>query len=126
MPTADRAVARALVVGLLYVIIGVVTAGQASRAWRLSAWVLCLVVFLAHLVAERVRFGRTRRDSAWSLALGVSSGALLLALAGPVRSHWGTPTQGRALLAIVIWPLLLGIPAFLAGLAGSTILRPGK
>jgi drug/metabolite transporter (DMT)-like permease len=126
-----RWILAALVAAALYLVIGVVTASLAGSAsslpgrnlWRYAAWVLCLLVFAGHLVRERVHRGFNAWSAALHAAVAVAIGGLALAAAGPVRTYWGTGTAGRALLALVTWPLLVGVPAFLVGLAGATILR---
>lgn len=42
---------------------------------------------------------------------------------GPVRSHWSADDFWRtAVLSLPLWPVLTGIPAFLAALLGGSIL----
>jgi hypothetical protein len=116
---------------LAYVIIGVVTAALAGSAaspagttsWRLAGWGLSLAVFIVHLVASRRRGSGSLGGAAARVALAVAVGALVLAVAGPVRSHWGEPEIARvAALSIVLWPLLTGLPAFVAALAGGYLI----
>lgn len=115
---------------LLYVVVGyypgefarTASAIPVRNAWRLSAWLLSFVVFAGQVYYEKRRLGRALSATALDAAAAVALGAILVALVGPVRSHWGTDTQGRALAAVVIWPVMLGIPAFLAALAGGALL----
>jgi hypothetical protein len=125
---------RITLFGAAYAIVGVATASfagsapaiQGRNAWRLAAWALSLVLFGAQLLIERVRSNKTAAMSALHASLAVALGALLLAAAGPVRSHWGTDTQTRALLSLVLWPLLTGVASFVAAFAfGSLLRRPG-
>ena len=105
-----------LVAGIVYVTIGVVTA--TLDAPRLVAWVLSGAVFLGHAIVARPRDGRSLVSAAMHVALGAAVGAFLLALVGPVRSHWAEPNHARLLLlSIVAWPLLTGLPAFAVALA---------
>lgn len=119
----------ALLAGVLYVGLGFLTAELAQRAgsptmarfWRLSAWPLSLVVFLGHLAYERRR--RPALPGAWHVAVGAALGGFLLAVVGPVRSHWGQADFFRsALLSLPVWPVITGIPAFLLGFAGLSLL----
>lgn len=105
-----------LVAGIIYVTIGIVTA--TLNAPRLLAWVLSGAVFLGHAIVVRPRDRRSVLGAAMHVALGAAAGAFLLALLGPVRSHWGEPNHARLiLLSIVAWPLLTGLPAFAVALA---------
>jgi len=118
-----RAWARILIFAAGYVLVGMVTGYLATRApsiparnlWRLSAWVLGLVLFLMQASRERLRFAHTTIRSAWHTAAAVALAAFLLAVVGPLRAHWGSRLQGLALLSLVLWPALTGIAAFLAG-----------
>ena len=120
-------VGPALLAGLLYVVAGAVTAELARTAgtpgmakfWRLAAWPLSLAVFLGHTGYEWARRAPVR--AAYHVALGAALGGWLLAAVGPVRSHWGAPDFTRAaLLSLLVWPFLTGIPAFgLAFVAAS-------
>jgi len=120
---------RTALIALVYVAIGLLTArlaGGASStaaraAWRSAAWLLSFFVFIAQLLAERP-LGTPIRGAMHS-ALAVALGVFALALAGPVRAHWGAEDQLRALSAVVIWPVLTGAPAFAAGFVISTLLR---
>ena len=119
------------IVGAAYVVIGIVTAALAGRAaspravtaWRLAAWLLSLAAFLAHLVYDRMKPDSSSASSARHVAAAVALGAFLLAAVGPVRSHWGAPNFWRvAALSIVVWPVLTGIPAFVAALVAGSII----
>lgn len=119
-----------LLATLAYVVIGLATAalaGAASsvaggKAWRLAAWVLSLVVFLAHIVVAR-RHGTKRRSAAIEVAVAVAFGAFLLALAGPVRRHWSDPNRRNVVaLSLFLWPVLTGVPAFGIAWLGESVL----
>ena len=107
-----------------YVVVGIGTAmlaGAASaptgvKGWRLAAWLLSLAVFGVHLAIERGRHEQrpgAARQIAWRVALAVALGALGAAALGPMRSHWGEPHMLRlAILSLIAWPVLTGVPAF--------------
>ena len=127
-----RAWTRILIFAACYVLVGAAAAYLAARApslparnlWRLAAWVLSLVLFLVQLHHERVRLAQSTSLAAWHTALAVALGALALAAVGPVRAHWGSEAQARALLSLILWPVLTGIPALIAaGLVGALIAR---
>ncbi|HET7371931.1 MAG TPA: hypothetical protein VFJ20_01070 [Gemmatimonadaceae bacterium] len=117
---------------LAYVVIGVATATfagsaatpQTRTAWRLAAWVLSLAVFLVHLGYEHVRTGNSDVRGALRTAAAVALAAFVLALVGPVRTHWTASDFGRAvILSVVVWPIATGVPAFLVSLLGGMVLR---
>lgn len=113
-----------LLAGIAYVVIGVGTAALAGvaaapagvKGWRLAAWVLSLAVFGIQLVIERHRRALPRTIAA-RVALAVAFGAIGVAALGPVRSHWGEPHRLKlALPSLVAWPIITGVPAFVAAL----------
>jgi hypothetical protein len=121
--------------GVAYVVVGIVTAdlagsagsARARSAWRLAAWGVSALLFGSQLVAERIRFKNTTLRSALHTSAAVALGALALAAAGPVRAHWGTDTQQRAVMALLLWPALTGIPSFLVALgAGAALSALGR
>jgi hypothetical protein len=119
-----------LLASAAYIVVGIATAalaGMASspsgvKAWRLAAWLLSLAIFGVQFAIERRRrLGRV--NVALSVALAVAIGAFVLAVLGPLRSHWGDPSRLKlALLSLVAWPVLTGIPAFLVALIAGFIL----
>jgi len=131
MPTANR-LGSVIVVGSIYVIVGVASADLAQsatssemrQAWRLAAWILSLVVFVGHMLYERARPGNTTRSLALHVAAAVAIGGFGLAVVGPARAYWGTERFWRVtILSLVLWPLLLGLPAFLVALAAGSALE---
>jgi hypothetical protein len=96
-----------------------------GNLWRFAGWALSFVVFAVHLIYERRRRSKSPATAAWHVAVAVGVGAFVLAIVGPVRSHWGTDDFGRAaLLSLLLWPVVTGVPAFLVALiAGSGLGR---
>jgi hypothetical protein len=118
--------------GLVYVVVGIVSAAlagsatsiQGRNAWRMMAWAVSLLAFGAQFLVERVHFNNTTLRSALHNSAAVALGALVLAAAGPVRAHWGTDSQQQALTALFLWPALTGVASFLVALgAGSVLAR---
>jgi hypothetical protein len=114
-----------------YLVIGVgtsVLAGAASShqlvvAWRLATWVASAVLFGVHINAERSRPGSRPTVVAWRVSSAVALGAAALAAAALARAV--VTGQGKPLLlviALVAWPVLTGVPAFLVALAGAAVL----
>ena len=118
-----------LLASIAYVVVGVgaaILAGVASsptgvKAWRLTAWLLSLIVFAVHFAVERHRDERRRRVAV-RVAVAVALGAFGVALAGPVRSHWDEAHLPRLMvLSLVAWPVLTGAPAFVVALLAGFV-----
>jgi len=129
-PKARGTWLRIVLWGLAYAVIGFVTAalardaatGQVRLVWRWAAWLLSAVVFAAQILPERSR-GPSPAWTAWRAALAVAVGGFLLAVSATVHAL----SAGRArpvpqLIALVAWPVLLAIPAFLVAWAVAAVL----
>jgi hypothetical protein len=118
----------ALLVGAVYLIVGVVFAalpavGNQVRVWRLAAWVISAAVFAAHIGYELFRRGNSPRSTALHVAVAAAFGAFGLAAAAIVHSLWTASGNLRLLLiALVAWPVITGLPAFLVALSVSVVL----
>jgi fucose permease len=120
---------RAVVlVGLVYLVAGLVFAALAKSAasqqtrvaWRLAAWAVSIVAFAAHIGYEQLRLRTSARTTALHAALAVALGALGLAVSATIHAH---ATQQRfPELMLVLWPIALGIPAFLVAFAAAFLL----
>jgi len=106
-----------LLAGLLYLVIGIGTADLArlsGGSWRLAAWAVSAVVFLAHIAYERTRLRSATTSSALHAALAVALGAFGLALAATLRAAATGNYRGAFALALVAWPAMTGIVSFVA------------
>ena len=126
-----RSSIRAVVlVAVAYVGIGVVSSalarsadGDQMRLWRLAAWVASAAVAAAQIWYEHYRMGSSPRVTARHAAGAVALGAFGLALAANV--HWlfaATRGPRAPLLALVAWPVITAVPAFLGALAIAAVL----
>ena len=120
-------VRAALLVGVLYFVIGIVFAVQPAhisvRAWRLAAWVISAVVFGTQVLYEHSRLRQPPRSTAWHAGLAVAIGAFALAVSGAVRTLMVTSTlQATWLLALLVWPVAIGLPAFGVALVATVVL----
>ncbi len=112
-----------------YAVVGVGFAALAAQAsshrmrtvWRLAAWLVCAVTFAAHVGWEHLRRKNPPTRGALHAAVAVGLGAFLLAAHINVFARPGTP-RPRLLLALVVFPLVTAVPAFLAALAGTAVL----
>src|SRR5207244_3997266 len=89
-------------------------------AWRFSAFVASAGVFVAHFADEHFRVRNAARATAWHASLAVALGGFGLALAANLRNlASASGYRPRMLVALVAWPLLTALPAFLASPAGG-------
>jgi uncharacterized protein YndB with AHSA1/START domain len=121
----------ALLVGVVYLLVGRLFALPAShvRAWRLAAWLVSGGAYAAHIGFEHLRLRNSPRSTALHVAVAVAIGAFALAVAGMVHSLLTAATIRPAwLLALVIWPAVTAVPAFIVALVGGTLLarRPRR
>jgi hypothetical protein len=126
-----------MLVGIIYLAVGLASAELAKSAssdrirflWRLSPFIISGLVFLAHLAHEHFRLGHTAKWTALRASLAVAVGAFALALLANIHDLGSaTGYRPRMLVAVVAWPLLTGVPAFVIGLvlaAGLRILKVG-
>src|SRR5438046_3225063 len=110
-----------------YVVIGIGFAALAKsdhmRLWRLAAWVASALVAAAQIGYEHYRLGASPRGTALHAAGAVALGAFGLALAANI--HWlfaATHGQQSPLIALVAWPVITAVPAFLMALAVAAVL----
>ena len=125
-----------ILVGLLYLAVGIISATLAGAAasdqmrffWRLSAFVISALVFAAHIAYEHFRLRNTTRPTAWHASVAVAFGAFALALAANIHDLGSASGyRPRMLIALVAWPLLTAVPAFIVALvvaAGLAVKRP--
>ena len=99
---------------------------QLRDAWRQGAFVASAMVFAAHIWYGHFRLRRVPRDTARHAGLAVALGAFGLALAANIHDLLAaTGYRPRMLIALVAWPVLTAVPAFLvarvaaAGLAAQ-------
>lgn len=125
----DRWLWAGIVVGVAYLVVGLVfgsLAGQAGShqmrvTWRLAAWVAGATAFVAHIGYEHLRLRSSPRTTAMHTSLSVALGALALAVAANVHAHVVAANNQRLLaVALVVWPVLAGLPAFILALAAAS------
>ena len=97
--------------------------GRAQFAWRLAAWVACLIAFAIHFAIEHFRFHRRPVAVARHVGGAVALGAFGLAIAASVhRARNGMGNHSLLTLALVVWPILAGGMAFLVAWGGAAVL----
>jgi multisubunit Na+/H+ antiporter MnhB subunit len=125
-----RWIRAAVLAGALYLVAGLVFGTLAGWApspalrttWRAAAYLVSAVVFALHIRHERMRPGGPPVTTALHVSVGVALGACALALAANLHGL-STPSANRVRLAValVAWPLLTSIPAFLVALVVASI-----
>jgi hypothetical protein len=113
-----------LVAGLAFgALAGMAGSGPMRTFWRLMAWAISALAFVAHIGYEHLRVRHDAFIAALHVAVAVALGAFGLALAANVHA-WQSGSGNRALLAIslVAWPVLTAIPAFVVAAAASAAL----
>ncbi len=118
-----------------YALVGILSGALAGRAashqmrvsWRWAAFVASGVVFAAHIAYERFRLRTPSAMTAWHASLAAALGAFALAVAANVHEHF-TASSHRGLLiaSLLIWPVLVGVPAFLVAWAIAAGLSPRR
>ena len=107
---------------MVYLIVGVAFPNPSASnkwqfMWRLAAWLICIVAFAIHILLEHFRLRNSPRITALHAALSVAVGAFGLALAANVHAlRTGTGNQRLLVLALVLWPVITAVPAFVAAL----------
>ncbi len=110
----------------MYFVVGRVFARPTDHVheWRLAAWVVSGVAYATHIGYEHFRLRTSPGVTALHVALAVAIGAIGLAAAGMIHSL-STASAFRPiwLVALVAWPAITAVPAFLVGLVVAAMLR---
>lgn len=119
----------ALALGIGYVLVGIVFARPTThaQAWRLAAWAVSGIGYAWHIWHENARLRHSPAVAAWHVAVAVALGACALAVGANIHAmSVDSPIRQRQLLllAIVLWPLITALPAFLLALGiGAVVTR---
>ena len=121
----QRWLSTAMLVGVLYLAVGFASSALAGAApsnqmrsfWRVFAFVISGVVFAAHIAHEHFRLRHTARRTAWRVSVAVAFGGFALALMANIHDLGSASGyRPRMLIALVAWPLLTAVPAFIVAL----------
>ena len=116
----------AIVIGILYGVIGIVFALPANevRMWRLAAWVVSAALYATHIGYEHLRLRNPVLAIASHAAVAVAIGAFMLASAATIhKAVAASPAPySRFLLALIVWPIVTATPAFVVALFASMVL----
>jgi hypothetical protein len=115
----------ALLVGVIYLLVGRLFAAPTTHvhAWRLAAWVVSAAAYGGHILYEHFRLRSSVRSTALHAAVAVAIGAFGLAVAGMIHSmSTASGIRPAWRLALVVWPAVTAIPAFLVALVAAAVL----
>ena len=115
----------ALLFGAVYFLIGKLFTLPAENVhtWRVAAWLVSGIAYAAHIAYEHFRLRNSPRLAALHVSIAVAVGAVSLALAGMIHSLSTTSAIRPAwLLALLIWPAVTAVPAFLGALVAEALL----
>ena len=121
-----------LLVALVYVLAGIifgalagsVNSNQARIFWRLIAWLISSIAFAAHIIYEQIRLHSSLRATALRVSLAAAAGAFGLAAAANLHSYrTGAGNRHLLALALVSWPVITGVPAFLVAFAVASCVK---
>ena len=131
-----RWVRAVILTGMVYAVVGIAFAAfagwsasnQMRASWRLAAWVISAGAFAAHVWYERLRLRHSALTTALHTSLAVASGAFALATAANVHGQGMALDDHRRLaFALVTWPAVTAVPAFLVALvAAAGLCRRGQ
>jgi len=116
--------------GVVYLVAGIafpnpVVRNETQFKWRLAAWLICGVAFAIHIWLGIVHFQNSPKRTAFHASIFVALGAFALAASANIHALMvGTGNQRLLALALVIWPIMTGVPALvLAFVAAAVIIR---
>jgi len=113
------------VVGILFAALANPSASSEMRVtWRLAAWLVSAAAFAAHIGYEHFRLRSSPPRAALHVSVAVALGAFALAVWINVHAHRDTSSHQSPLapLALVVFPVVTGAPAFVVALAAASLL----
>jgi hypothetical protein len=120
-----RELRSVLMFGVTYLVIAVgfpnpPASNPRQFAWRRAAWMLCAIAFAIHIGLEQFRLGNAPRKTALHAAAAVAIGAFGGAVAANIHALTAkTGNHASLALALVIWPVLAGLPALVVAWAAA-------
>ena len=126
-------ISHAILIGIVYALIGIffTIPNTHVQAWRYAAWITSAIVYATHFCYEYFRQRNTAKSTALHVAIAVAIGGLALAIGAVFHSLFVSPNYSRWRfgLALMLWPILTGLPAFVVALVITLLLnlfRPSK
>lgn len=131
-PANQRWLRPAMFFAVVYPIVGIAFAALASPSasnqmrvtWRLAAWLISIAAFAIHLGYEHSRLRSSPLRAALHVSGAVALGGFLLAVWVNVHGHWVAAGHQSSLApwALVVFPLVTGVPAFVVALVAVAVL----
>ena len=131
-PANHRWLRMATLIAIVYPVVGIAFAALANPSvsnemrvtWRLAAWLVSAAAFAAHLGYEHFRLRSSPLRAALHVSVAVALGAFLLAVWVIVHAHWVASSHQSPLapLALVVFPAVTGVPAFVVALVAVAVL----
>jgi hypothetical protein len=100
---------------------------ETQLMWRLAAWITSTIIFGIQIWYEHFRFHNLPRTTALHVAIAAALGAFALAVAANIHALY-TIVDYRYLLvaSLILWPIIIGVPAFVFAIIIATILAKIK
>ena len=108
---------------------GWAVSNSVRETWNRLAFLASGIAFAVHIGYEHLRLGNSSRITASHASIAVALGAFALALKANIHDlASASGYRPRMLIALVAWPLLTGVPAFIVALvlAAALTLRRGS
>jgi len=121
-----------ILVGAAYFVVGMAfgsfagwsASNQMRVTWRVLAFLVSAIVFAINIGYEYFQLGNSPRTTALHAAGAVAVGAFALAVAANVHGLWAGSSHQRLLVfALVAWPVLTAVPAFVVALVATAGLK---
>ena len=117
--------------GAVYFVFGVAFAAFARWSgpapmhaiWNRLGFVASAIAFALHIGYEHFRLRNSPLIAASHVSLAVAFGAFALAVSANVHGYRvGSSNRGLLAFALLAWPVLTGVPAFMVTLVAATLL----
>ena len=114
--------------GIGYAILGIwfpnpSNPSQTQQMWRLAAWGVGAIIFGIQIWYEYFRVHNLPRIIALHVGIAAALGAFGLAVAANMHSmHSATANHPLLVLSLILWPIFIGVPAFLVAIIIAMIL----
>jgi hypothetical protein len=124
-PSRYGGLAYVLLFGAAYLVIAVwfpnpPASNPRQFVWRIAAWILCALAYAMHIGLEHFRLGNAPRRTAFNVAAAVALGAFGVAVSANIHALTAkTGNHGSLALALVIWPVVFGLPALVVAWAAA-------
>lgn len=133
LPSMDRRTLRmVLLFGAAYLVIGLAFAAFSDQSattamrllWRRLAWLVSGLGFAAHIAWGHFRRANVPRTTALHASMAAALAAFGLAVAANLHEVTASaPYRPSLAIALVAWPLLTGVPAFVVAMIAAAVLN---